>query len=85
MISKRLQSLLIPTFTLLTQLHSLGRSSGEGSFSIWTHNLKGREWHDSFKAKGAPSDSVGVPAVTLQAGEQWLGMFLQFHLFWFFF
>lgn len=53
---------------------SLGRSSGRGSFSIWTHNLKGKEWHQSFSARGAPKGTPGVPAVTLQAGEQWLGM-----------
>ncbi|KAF8244059.1 FAD-binding domain-containing protein [Wilcoxina mikolae CBS 423.85] len=34
----------------------LGRSSGTGAFSIWTHNMKGREWHDEFVAKGAPED-----------------------------
>ncbi|KAF3893398.1 FAD-binding PCMH-type domain-containing protein [Trichophyton interdigitale] len=50
----------------------LGRSSGSGAFSIWTHNLKGKEWHKSFKPKGAPSNVGGIPAVTLQAGEQLL-------------
>jgi hypothetical protein len=59
-------------YRLLTQ-DSLGRSSGEGSFAIWTHNLKGREWLKSFIPENAPSHSVGVPAVTLQAGEQWFG------------
>lgn len=52
---------------------SLGRSSGRGSFSIWTHNLKGREWTDTFVAEGAPQGTEGVSAVTLQAGEQWVG------------
>ncbi|KAI5776948.1 FAD/FMN-containing protein [Geopyxis carbonaria] len=52
----------------------LGRSSGKGAFAIWTHNLKGREWHDLFVTKGAPAGS-GVPAVTLQAGEQWLDVY----------
>jgi hypothetical protein len=51
----------------------LGRSSGDGAFSIWTHNMKGREWHDNFVPNGAPSGTPGLPAVTLQAGEQWLG------------
>jgi hypothetical protein len=55
---------------------SLGRSSGKGAFSIWTHNLKGIEWHDSFVPWGAPIDTSGVPAVTLQAGEQWFGVCL---------
>jgi hypothetical protein len=53
----------------------LGRSSGEGSFAIWTHHLKGRQWYDSFVPKDAPADTEGVPAVTLQAGEQWLDVY----------
>ncbi len=53
--------------------NSLGRSSGQGAFSIWTHNLKGREWTDSFVVEDAPVDIQSVPAVTLRAGEQWLG------------
>jgi hypothetical protein len=60
--------------TLELNSPSLGRSSGKGSFAIWTHNLKGKEWHSSFVAKGAPEGTPGVKAVTLQAGEQWLGM-----------
>lgn len=52
---------------------SLGRSSGNGAFSIWTHNMKGIEWHDSFAPRGAPADADRVSAVTLQAGEQWIG------------
>ncbi|KAF7505684.1 hypothetical protein GJ744_000533 [Endocarpon pusillum] len=53
----------------------LGRSSGKGSFSIWTHNLKGKEWRESFVPKGAPGGTSGVHAVTLQAGEQWLDVY----------
>ena len=53
----------------------LGRSSGAGSFAIWTHNLKGRTWHDSFIPTNAPEASHGIPAVTLQAGEQWLDVY----------
>ncbi|ERF73264.1 hypothetical protein EPUS_03096 [Endocarpon pusillum Z07020] len=53
----------------------LGRSSGRGSFSIWTHNLKGKEWHESFVPEGAPGGTPGVHAVTLQAGEQWLDVY----------
>ncbi|ORY12190.1 FAD binding domain-containing protein [Clohesyomyces aquaticus] len=52
----------------------LGRSSGEGSFGIWTHWLKGRVWHDSFTVKGG-RENKGVPAVTLMAGEQWLDVY----------
>ncbi|KAF7588253.1 hypothetical protein BBP40_005975 [Aspergillus hancockii] len=53
----------------------LGRSSGRGAFSIWTHNLKGIEWHDSFVPQAAPADAHGIPAVTLQAGEQWFDVY----------
>ncbi|KAK2850642.1 hypothetical protein FQN49_005465 [Arthroderma sp. PD_2] len=53
----------------------LGRSSGTGAFSIWTHNMKGKEWHKSFKPKEAPSSVHGIPAVTLQAGEQLLDIY----------
>ncbi|KIX03880.1 uncharacterized protein Z518_07433 [Rhinocladiella mackenziei CBS 650.93] len=53
----------------------LGRSSGQGSFSIWTHNLKGRQWTDNYVVEGAPEGAQGVPAVTLQAGEQWLDVY----------
>lgn len=49
----------------------LGRSSGAGSFAIWTHNLKGRAWHESLVPANAPKTYPGIPAVTLQAGEQW--------------
>ncbi|KAE8371861.1 hypothetical protein BDV26DRAFT_298399 [Aspergillus bertholletiae] len=53
----------------------LGRSSGEGAFGIWTHNMKGIEFHDSFTPQGAPADAHGMPAVTLQAGEQWFDVY----------
>lgn len=68
---------------LTTLIVSLGRSSGKGAFSIWTHNMKGIEWHDSFVPRGAPAEAGGVPAVTLQAGEQWVGEWMLFFLrFW---
>ncbi|WEW60423.1 hypothetical protein PRK78_005909 [Emydomyces testavorans] len=53
----------------------LGRSSGKGAFAIWTHNLKGKEWHTAFIPKQAPRETAGVAGVTLQAGEQWLEVF----------
>ncbi|ETI20394.1 hypothetical protein G647_08429 [Cladophialophora carrionii CBS 160.54] len=53
----------------------LGRSSGQGAFSIWTHRLKGRQWTENYVAEGAPEGTKGVPAVTLQAGEQWLDVY----------
>ncbi|KAG9082944.1 hypothetical protein FRC06_004762, partial [Ceratobasidium sp. 370] len=49
----------------------LGRSSGAGSFSIWTHQLKGMSFVDSFVATGCSRNVSGVPAVTLGAAEQW--------------
>ena len=57
----------------------LGRSSGDGSFAIWTHNMKGRTWHDSFTPKNAPMDVQGVTAVTLQPGEEWLDVYKDAH------
>ncbi|KAH8697409.1 FAD binding domain protein [Talaromyces proteolyticus] len=53
----------------------LGRSSGKGSFSIWTHHLKGIDWHDSFIPEGAAPETSGIPAVTIQPGEQWLDVY----------
>ncbi|KAH8915545.1 FAD-binding domain-containing protein [Atractiella rhizophila] len=46
----------------------LGRSSGEGSFSIWTHNLQSIDVVDAFLESGAPSSSTPVPAITIGAG-----------------
>ncbi|RHZ62522.1 hypothetical protein CDV55_106473 [Aspergillus turcosus] len=51
----------------------LGRSSSQGALGIWTHNLKGIDWHESFVPRGAPAAVNGIAAVTLQAGEQWFG------------
>ncbi|KAG9095826.1 hypothetical protein FS749_009695 [Ceratobasidium sp. UAMH 11750] len=48
----------------------LGRSSGAGSLSIWTHLLKGMNFTDSFVADGCKK-VPGIPAVTVGAGEQW--------------
>lgn len=53
----------------------LGRSSGDGSFAIWTHHLKGRTWHDAFQPANAPSGHPTERAVTLSAGEQWLDVY----------
>ncbi|KAF8749061.1 oxygen-dependent FAD-linked oxidoreductase family [Rhizoctonia solani] len=52
---------------------SLGRSSGaEGSFSIWTHNLRGIDFTNSFVASGCSQNETALPAVTVKAAEQWL-------------
>ncbi|CAE6489921.1 unnamed protein product [Rhizoctonia solani] len=54
----------------------LGRSSGEGSFSIWTHELKGINFTKSFIPVGCSEDSGhGVPTVTVGAGEQWADIY----------
>lgn len=53
----------------------LGRSSGDGSFAIWTHNIRGREWHNSFVPTNAPEDKEGLSAVTLRPGEVWLDVY----------
>ncbi|KDN37518.1 hypothetical protein RSAG8_10117, partial [Rhizoctonia solani AG-8 WAC10335] len=52
----------------------LGRSSGEGSFSIWTHNLKGINFNDSFAGVGCSGTSV-EPAVTIGAAELWVDVY----------
>ncbi|EUC55000.1 FAD-binding domain protein [Rhizoctonia solani AG-3 Rhs1AP] len=51
-----------------------GRSSGKGSFSIWTHNLKGIHFTDSFVAAGC-SATLAEPAVTIGAAEQWADVY----------
>ncbi|CAE6505741.1 unnamed protein product [Rhizoctonia solani] len=43
----------------------LGRSSREGSFSIWTHHLKGIIFKDSFVANGCPQNETGVSVITI--------------------
>ncbi|KAL5356941.1 hypothetical protein BJX96DRAFT_187875 [Aspergillus floccosus] len=53
----------------------LGRSSGKGALSIWTHHMKGMKWHNSFIPQGAPAGTSGIPAVTLKAGEQWFDVY----------
>ncbi|KAJ1308120.1 hypothetical protein OPQ81_002182 [Rhizoctonia solani] len=54
----------------------LGRSSGEGSFSIWTHEIKGINFTNSFIPRGCLDKAGdGVPAVTVGAGEQWADIY----------
>lgn len=60
-------------FSFNAREYSLGRSSRKGALSIWTHHMKGMEWHDSFVPRGAPFGTSGIAAVTLKAGEQWFG------------
>ncbi|CAE6494697.1 unnamed protein product [Rhizoctonia solani] len=53
----------------------LGRSSGEGSFSIWTHNLKGTSFTNDFVPSGCSDDKAGGPAVTIGAAEHWIDVY----------
>ncbi|CAE7154793.1 unnamed protein product [Rhizoctonia solani] len=53
----------------------LGRSSGEGSFSIWTHNLKGINFTDSFVGNGCSETTAAERAVTIGAAEQWADVY----------
>ncbi|CAE6456435.1 unnamed protein product [Rhizoctonia solani] len=52
----------------------LGRSSGAGAFSIWTHKLGGIDFANSFVAEGCSGDQ-GIPAVTVGAAEQWFNVY----------
>lgn len=47
----------------------LGRSTGYGALSIWTHHLKNITYHDSFQVEKCPASSVQT-AATLGAGVQ---------------
>ncbi|CAE7193056.1 unnamed protein product [Rhizoctonia solani] len=53
----------------------LGRSSGQGSFSIWTHKLKGINFTEAFVPNGCSEDKIGVPAATIGAAEQWIDVY----------
>ncbi|KAG8928898.1 hypothetical protein FRC02_006237 [Tulasnella sp. 418] len=57
----------------------LGRSTGAGSFMIWTHNLKGIGFSDAFIPSGAPGNYTAAPALTVQAGEQWIDVYKAAH------
>ncbi|RFU32605.1 hypothetical protein B7463_g3715, partial [Scytalidium lignicola] len=47
----------------------LGRSTSPNSLSIWTHNMKGLKFFDSFKPKGCRFH-IDTPAITMNAGTQ---------------
>ncbi|KAG8946326.1 hypothetical protein FRC03_001424 [Tulasnella sp. 419] len=57
----------------------LGRSTGAGSFMIWTHKLKGIEFSDAFTPSNAPRRYSAKPAVTVHAGEQWIDVYKAAH------
>ncbi len=44
------------------------RSTAPNSLSIWTHNLRGLQWHDRFIPQGCSVD--GLPAITAAAGHR---------------
>ncbi|PPR01858.1 hypothetical protein CVT24_001339 [Panaeolus cyanescens] len=50
---------------------NLGRSLGESSIMLWTHNMQDIKFSDSFVPKGAPRGTKGVSTVTIGAGVQW--------------
>ncbi|KAI0659124.1 FAD-binding domain-containing protein [Cubamyces menziesii] len=49
----------------------LGRSSGRGSFMIWTHHMKNITVHDAFRPSGSLSSEIFEHAITVHAGVQW--------------
>ncbi|KAG8919912.1 hypothetical protein FRC02_001291 [Tulasnella sp. 418] len=57
----------------------LGRSTGAGSFMIWTHQLKGIEFSNAFTPSNAPRRYSAKPAVTVHAGEQWIDVYKAAH------
>ncbi|KIJ68461.1 hypothetical protein HYDPIDRAFT_106660 [Hydnomerulius pinastri MD-312] len=48
-----------------------GRSSGRGSFVVWTHNMKDIEYHATFVPQGAEHRAPSSTALTIGAGVQW--------------
>ena len=50
----------------------LGRSCAPGSLMIWTHRMREVTVHDAFVPAGASAGETGVPAITVEAGTQWL-------------
>jgi hypothetical protein len=43
------------------------RSSAPNSLSIWTHHMRGLDFHDSFRPRGCRK-SIDTPAITIAAG-----------------
>ncbi|KAG8913095.1 hypothetical protein FRC02_005647, partial [Tulasnella sp. 418] len=50
----------------------LGRSTGAGTSTIWSHKLKGIEFNDAFTPSNTPRRYSAKPAVAVHAGEQWI-------------
>lgn len=49
----------------------LGRSNAANSLLVWTHKMKRIDVHDAFIPRGAPGETEGVPAVSVEAGVRW--------------
>ncbi|PPQ79352.1 hypothetical protein CVT24_007456 [Panaeolus cyanescens] len=50
---------------------NLGRSFGQQSIMLWTHNMQEIKFSNRFVPKGAPRGTTGVTAVTIEPGVQW--------------
>ncbi len=53
----------------------LGRSNALDSLLVWTHPMRRIEVVDAFIPQGAPSEKMGVPAVTIEAGARWIEVY----------
>lgn len=63
----------LATTSKLKTNRSLGRSVSPGSLLLWTHNVKGITFSNSFVP--ATCSTAGVNAVTVAAGEQWSAVY----------
>ena len=65
-----LSSKVATSHTVITaiRLTIIGRSIAPDSESIWTHNLRGLQWHDAFILNGCAVD--GSPTITAAAGHR---------------
>ena len=52
-----------------------GRSSGANSLLVWTHSMRGMEFHDDFTPAGGGGQKKSHRAVTLEAGLTWLDVY----------
>lgn len=59
----------------------LRRSSGKGGFAVWTHKMKGLEFHEHFVPEACHT-VVDGGALTLSAGIQWAEVRPSIHIPW---
>ncbi|KAH6684650.1 hypothetical protein B0J14DRAFT_527517 [Halenospora varia] len=57
----------------------LGRSSAPNSLSIWTHHMRGLQFHNTFQPAGCKSP-INTQAITAAAGTQMLELDYEAHL-----